>query len=98
VKLRITYDSPFVSVSVFDVYTQAFEFCFSFEANLDYEGYFLFSGSSGVHNPDHVYIHSVKLYDPKTPATNDHFVEARRIKALGDDSKLSAAGKDLLEH
>lgn len=58
---------------MYDIYSQAYEFCFSFEAKLDYNGYFLLSGSSGVHQPDHVFLNSIKLYDPTTIATNDHF-------------------------
>ena len=56
-KVRMQYDSPLVTVSVFDLITQTFEFCFSFEVpDLDFNGYFLLSGASGVHNPDHVYL------------------------------------------
>jgi hypothetical protein len=50
------------------------------EAPLDYPGYFLISGASGAHSPDHVYIKSFKLYDPKTAASNEHFEEARALK------------------
>jgi hypothetical protein len=37
----------------------------------------MLSAGSGAYNPDHVYLHSFKLYDPKTAAMNDHFYDAR---------------------
>jgi hypothetical protein len=66
---------------------------------LDYNGYFVISAGSGVYNPDHVYLHSFKLYDPKTVATNDHFQEARRAKVVRDDIaiKVKEGVKDLFE-
>jgi hypothetical protein len=62
-----------VTVYLYDIFAETYEFCFSLEANLDFNGYFLLSAGSGSYNPDHVYLHSFKLYDPKTVATNDHF-------------------------
>jgi hypothetical protein len=70
---------------VYDHFTSNFELCFSFDApQLDFQGYFLLSGSSGQHNPDHVYVEGVKLYDPKTSSNNEHFREARRQKQEHD--------------
>ena len=62
-----------MTVYLYDIFAETFEFCFSLEANLDFNGYFLLSAGSGSYNPDHVYLHSFKLYDPKTVATHDHF-------------------------
>jgi hypothetical protein len=50
------------------------------EADLSYNGYFLISAGSGVSTPDHVYLKSFKLYDPKIYASNEHFQEARKHK------------------
>jgi hypothetical protein len=43
-----------------------------------------------------VYLHSIKLYDPKTPATNEHFITARHTKAAFEQ-KIQEGVKDLLE-
>lgn len=99
--MRLLYDQGLVTLQVYDIYTQMYEFCFSFEANLDFNGYFLLSGSSGVHNPDHIYLYSFKLYDPKSPATNEHFFEARRAKLQFETeqlkNKVQEGVKDLFE-
>lgn len=65
---------------------------------IDFPGHFLLSGSSGVHNPDHVCLHSVKLYDTKTASGNEHFKDARRTKSEHElAQKLQAGVKDLFE-
>ena len=43
------------------------------EAEIAFEGFFLMSAGSGIKNPDHVFLNSFKLYDPKTPAKSHHF-------------------------
>jgi len=68
-------------MQTFDHEMQAFDLCFSFEVDLTFQGHFLLSGASGVHNPDHIYINSVKVYDPLNKVANDHFQEVRRKKA-----------------
>jgi len=40
------------------------------KADLSFQGYFLLSGASGVQTPDHIYLKSFKLYDPKVVANN----------------------------
>jgi len=87
-----------LSVSYYDASSDTFELCFSFEVDLNYQGYFLLSGASGAHKPDHIYLHSIKLFDPKTVANNEHFQEARHSKAQHEvESKLKEAVKDLFE-
>jgi hypothetical protein len=46
------------------------------------------SGSSGGHNPDHIFLKSFSLYDPKTMASNDHFQDSRHAKLLLDEISL----------
>ena len=74
-----------MSLHVFDLNTQVFELCFSFEADINFNGYFLLSAASGVHNPDHVYLKSIKLFDPKVAANNEHFQEARHAKSVYEE-------------
>jgi hypothetical protein len=66
---------------------------------LDFNGYFILSGSSGGHNPDHIYLNSFALYDPKTLAKNDHFKDSRHTKLKHDDISLriNQGVKDLFE-
>jgi hypothetical protein len=87
------FDAPLLTLQVYDMATQTFELCFSFEADLSFPGYFLLSGASGVHNPDHIFVNSIKLYDPLNTVSNDHFQEVRRKKA---ENEAQEAGKDLL--
>jgi hypothetical protein len=75
------YDAPLLTLQTYDHDTQSYELCFSFEADLTFQGYFLLSGASGVHNPDHIYVNSVKVYDPLSRVVNDHFQEVRKKKA-----------------
>lgn len=96
--LRITYDSPLLTVTTYDIFTQTWEHCFSMQADLDFNGYFLFSGASGAHSPDYVYVKSVKLFNFKQMENgqNQHFLDARRAKL--DHEKVADKGaKDLLE-
>ena len=89
------YDAPLLTLQTYDHETQAFELCFSFEADLTFQGHFLLSGASGVHNPDHIFVNSIKLYDPLSTVANDHFQEVRRKKAEAEAQEL---GRDLLEN
>lgn len=80
VKLRIQYEHPFVTVMYFNHFTFQYEICFVMEANLQYKGYFLISGASGIQTPDYVNLRAFKLYNLKEYANNEHFVEARHAK------------------
>ena len=101
-RIRLHYSYPLITVQVLDIYTQQFEFCFSFEAPEvgQYNGYWLLSGASGVQYPDHIFVKSIKLYDPKSPATNQHFQEARHAKAQFESiqAKIKEGVKDIFEH
>ena len=50
--------------------------------------------------PDHIYLKSFKLYDPKVVASNQHFVEARKQKAEFEKlhKKLGDHAKDLMSN
>jgi len=68
------------------------------ETNLSFEGFFLISSGSGLKVPDHHYLNSFKLWDPKTPAANHHFQESHREKALHEKlaDKLRSNIADLI--
>lgn len=46
------------------------------QVDLDYEGYFVFSASSGYIKPDHIYLKSIKLFDPSSVQSNNHFQDS----------------------
>jgi hypothetical protein len=97
-KIRIQYEHPLLTVSYFNQKTFQYEICFTMEADLQFNGYFLLSGASGVQFPDHIYLKSFKLYNTKEYANNEHFQEARRAKAAHEhmDETLAAIYKDLI--
>jgi len=47
-KVAIEYEKPILSVSVYDHESATFQHCFSQQINLDYEGFFVISASSGT--------------------------------------------------
>jgi len=75
--LRIQYDNKLVTVSYYDVYSQQWSQCFNLEADLDFDGYLLLSGSSGLQDPDRIFLKSIKMYNPREVANNHHFEESR---------------------
>lgn len=54
---------------------------------MDFNGIFMMTANSGMQNPDHYYIDSFAMYDPKTKVSagaNKHFHEAHKKKAIHD--------------
>jgi len=97
-KLRIQYEHPLLSVLYFNQNTYQYELCFTMELDLQFKGYFLISGGSGIQIPDHAYVKSFKLYDAKVYANNEHYQEARRAKAQHEGIQENMHAKDLLYH
>lgn len=93
IRIRIFYDKPLLSVLFYNMNSQKYELCTSIEADLSYKGYFLVSAGSGMQTPDHIFLKSFKLYNPKTNAQNEHFKEVRGIKA-GKEKMM----EDLAQH
>ena len=47
-KIAIEYEKPMLTVQVYDHESQQFVHCFSQDIELDYEGFFVISASSGT--------------------------------------------------
>jgi len=80
-KIQIEYESPILSVSVFDHESQQFLHCFSQEINLYFEGFFVISASSGTIFPQYNFVNSFKMFDPTVAKTNHHFEDSHMRKA-----------------
>ena len=65
-----------LTVSVFDQESQQYLHCFSQEINIDYEGFFVISASSGTMFPQYNFVNSFKLLDPTKASTNHHFEDS----------------------
>jgi hypothetical protein len=64
-KVRVKYEAGLLSVSTHDIATNSFEDCTSYQIDpvkIEYEGYFLMAGGSGLQYQDSVYLKSFKLY------------------------------------
>jgi len=77
--------------------------CFSYDIHdLDFNGYFALSASSG--NPGVAYpvyntVNSFKIYDPKVVSTSHHFEDSHREKAAHEHyAETIAARTDDLIH
>lgn len=60
-------------VSYFSFETMQFERCFAMAVDLEYEGIFLMSASSGFKDPDHHYVKSFKAWDTSSEVFNTRF-------------------------
>lgn len=72
-RIKIEYEKPITHVSVLDHDNGEWAHCLSIEKELDFNGYFLVSASSGVSVPDSVFLNSLKVFDPLKANTNHHF-------------------------
>lgn len=100
-KLEIRYETEPIqtlSVGYWDAELNMFRHCFTVRTDLEFPGYFLFSGSAGFKNPDYHYIESFRLWDPKVEQLNNHFYESHTEKALHEKlaDKLSEKIGDLI--
>ena len=84
---RMEYFAPTVSLYWWNQVTSAFEFCAKVEKEMDWNGAFLLSASSGMRNPDRYFVESFALYDPSTKveaSANEHFHESHKKKSVHD--------------
>ena len=97
-KIAIEYEKPMLSVSVYDHDSAQFVHCFSQDINLDYEGFFAISASSGSIAPQYNFVNSFKLFDPTVIKTNHHFEDSHAMRAEHDHygSSIAATISDLI--
>ena len=79
--MRLEYGDKALTVSVWDHDAKQYNHCFTQQIDLDYEGIFAISASSGTQSPQYNLINSFKLYDQKTVSTSHHFMDSHRVKA-----------------
>lgn len=87
-----------LKVSFFNQQSQVFEPCFSLQVDLEFEGIFLMSASSGFKDPDHHYVHSFKAWDASAEVLNTRFQDSHARKASTEHmaEKLGEAGADYI--
>lgn len=83
-KIQIEYEKPILSVAVYDHESEQFVHCFSQLVELDYNGFFVISASSGTSAPQYNYVNSFELYDPIEIDTSHHLQDSHARKAAHD--------------
>jgi hypothetical protein len=84
-RLQLEYESTpakVMHVSYFSAETMQFERCFAFQVDLEFQGIFAFSASSGMRDPDHHYIKAFKSWDTSQEVMNNHYQDSHTRKAL----------------
>ena len=68
------------------------------QADLDFEGVFLMSASSGLKDPGHHYVNSFKAWDASTEVLNTRFQDSHAKKASSQHmaEKLGTEGTDYI--
>ena len=97
-KIAIEYEKPMLQVSVFDHEAQAMVHCFTQDIELDYDGFFVISASSGSVFPQYNFVNSFDLLDPKTPQTSHHQEDSHQRKAEHEHyaESIAATVSDLI--
>ena len=97
-KIAIEYERPMLQVSVFDHGAQAMVNCFTQDIDLDYDGFFVISASSGQTFPQYNFVNSFDLLDPKTTQSSHHQEDSHAKKAEYEHyaESISATVADLI--
>ena len=92
------YEAKALTVSVYDHDAKQYNHCFTQQIDLDYEGIFAISASSGTSAPQYNEIKSFKLFDQKIVSTSHHFMDSHRIKAENESwsTQVIDVVKDLI--
>ena len=72
-RVAIEYEAGMLAVSVYDHESQQFVHCLTQHFELDYDGFFVISASSGNALPQYTYVNSFELYDPIVVSSSHHF-------------------------
>lgn len=75
-KVSIEYEHPTLTVQTYDHDSGQFLHCFSQEIDLNFEGFFVISASSGTIFPQYNFVKSFKVFDPTVASTNHHFEDS----------------------
>lgn len=100
-RVRLEYESDpakTLHVSFFSQETMQFERCFAWQIDLEYQGIWAVSAASGMRDPDHHHLRSIKLWDTSQEVLNNHYQDSHQRKALTEQlaDKLSQDVNDLI--
>jgi len=65
--LRVEYSDGNVVINYYNTLSRQFELCLSFDQVIDFPGYFVIAGNSGINNPDFHIVKQFMVYNTSQP-------------------------------